>query len=175
MLLFGTLFLLWGCPPENYGDLLSPTLAEITRIHDDTTMSPQEMRSRLAELGLDSVTIDAVLQDKPLANQGGGTLRTAYQKLVAPDFMALTPDEVQLFGIQANKIDSTLASGNITDEQAQAIVSMFQNNFLSSPADVTAFLDTPGNNVPSVVTNGDALVRGLFVNFAFQSLLPFLP
>jgi hypothetical protein len=174
VLSLGVMLLLVGCPPEDYATLLPPTLPEIKRIHDDPNMPVAEMRSRLAELGLDPVTINALLQDKPLGNQFGGTLRTAYEKLVAPDFTALTPDEIQLFALQASQIDTTL-NVQFTDEQAQALVVWFRDNSLFSPQDVTTYLDTPGNSAPSVITDEDQVIRSLFVDFDFSLLLPELP
>jgi hypothetical protein len=169
----GALTLLVGCPPEDYASLLPPTLAEITAIHDDTTLSPPEMRSRLAELGLDPVTINAVLQDKTLANQFGGTLRTAYDKLASGNFTALTPDEIQIYASQVNGIDPTI-SVQLSDAQAQDLLTMFQSNDLQNPTQVAAWLDTPGNFVPSSITDGATVVRNLFVDFDFHSLLPIL-
>ncbi len=173
-LLSGTLLFLIGCPAESFDSLAPATLAEIDRIRNDTTMPVPEMRSRLAELGLDPITINAVLWDKPLGNQFGGTLRTAYEKLTIPDFTALTPDEIQMFAAKATEVDDTL-SLQFNDQQAQALSNMFRNNSLTSPADLTSYLDTPGNSVPTAVGVGDEDVRSLFVDFDLSLLLPELP
>jgi hypothetical protein len=166
--------MLVGCPPEDYAGLLPPTQAQIAQIHDDPNMPPPEMRSRLAELGLDPVTINAIMQDKPLGNQFGGTLRTAYDKLVSGNFTALTPDEIQLYAIAAGQVDPAV-SVQINDAQAQALVTMFQDSDLQTPTQVAAWLDTPGNFVPAVLPDGATVVRNLFVDFDFRSLLPVLP
>jgi hypothetical protein len=170
----GVLALLLGCPPEDYASLLPPTLAEIKRIHDDPNLAAPEMRSRLTELGLDPVTINVIMQDKTLGNQFGGTLRTAYGKLVSGNFTALTPDEIQIYASQVNQVDSAI-SQQFTDAQAQALASLFQTNYLQNPTDVAAWLDTPGNFVPAVIPDGATVVRDLFVDFDFHRLLPILP
>jgi hypothetical protein len=170
----GALTLLVGCPPEDYPSLLPPTQAQIARIHDDPDMSPSEMRSRLAELGLDPVTINAVMQDKPLGNQFGGTLRTAYGKLSSGNFTTLTPDEIQIYGTEIGGVDPALAV-QLNDQQAQSVLTLFQSNDLQNPAEVAAWLDTPGNFVPAGLPDGETTIRNLFVDFDFDRLLPVLP
>jgi hypothetical protein len=173
-LVLGLLLLIPGCPPEDYATLVPATLSEIDRIRNDPNMPPQEMRSRLAELGLDPTTINAVLAGQTLANQDGGSLRTAYDKLTAPDFTALTPDELQILATRETQVDTTLGL-SLTDAQAQALANMLRDHDLLSSADVVAFLDQPGNNVPSVITDGEQTVRSMLVDFDFSRLLPLLP
>ena len=161
-----------GCPPEDYRDLVPATLAQITRIHDDTTLRPQEQRTQLEALGLSPLTINAVLHDKTLGNQFGGDLRSAYLKVVKPDFEALTPDEIQLYAAAATSLQSALGI-NFTDAQAQDIVDFFATADLSSPAKLTTFLDATPDGVPSSVTAAN--LRSLFVTFDPALLLPLLP
>jgi hypothetical protein len=161
-----------GCPPEEYSDLVPATLAEITRIHDDDTLRPQEQREQLEALGLSPTTINAIQQDKTLGNQFGGDLRSAYLKLVKPDFQALTPDEVQIFGAAATSLQSSLGI-NFTDVQGQDIVDFFATADLSSPDELSAYLDATPAGVPSSVTAAN--LKALFVTFDPALLLPILP
>lgn len=161
-----------GCPPETYPDLVPATQAEITRIHDDDTLRPQEQREQLEALGLSPSTINAILQDKDLGNQYGGTLRTAYLKVVEPDFQALTPDEIQIYASAATSLQSALAI-SFTDVQGQAIVDFFASADLSSPAELAAFLEATPEFVPSSVTAAN--LQSLFVTFDPALMLSMLP
>ena len=167
-----TALLAGGCPPENYPDLVPVTQEQITRIHDDTTLSPQQQRTQLEALGLSPLTINVVLQDKPLGNQFGGDLRTAYLKVTKPDLEALTPDEIQIYASGASSAQTSL-NISFTDAQAQDIVDFFAANDLSSPAKLTAFLDATPEAVPPSVTADN--LRSVFVTFDPALLLPQLP
>ncbi len=173
-LVTGAVLVLVGCPPEDYGTLVPATLTQINRIHGDPNMPPWEMRSRLADLGLDAATIDAVMSDKPLGNQSGGTLRTAYEKLTEPQYTALTPDELQIFAVQASSVDTAL-NVQFSDDQAQALANWFRDNDLNSGAEVDAYLNVPGHTAPAGIENGAETVRSLFVSFDYSLLLPELP
>jgi hypothetical protein len=170
----GVVLVLAGCPPEDYGTLVPATLTQINRIHNDPNMPPWEMRSRLADLGLDAATINVVLSDKVLGNQFGGTLRTAYDKLTEPQYTALTPDEIQIFAIQASSVGTAL-NVQFNDDQAQAVAKWFRDNDLNSGAEVDAYLNVPGHTAPPGIDNGADTVRSLFVSFDYSLLLPKLP
>jgi hypothetical protein len=161
-----------GCPPETYPNLVPATLTEITRIHDDTTLRPQEQREQLEALGLSPLTINAVLQDKDLGNQFGGDLRSTYLKVVKPDFEALTPDEIQIYAAAATSVQSALGI-SFTDLQAQDIVDFFATADLSSPEELATFLDATPEFVPASVTAANLL--SLFVTFDPALVLPLLP
>ncbi|MBP7747122.1 MAG: hypothetical protein KA383_13435 [Phycisphaerae bacterium] len=161
-----------GCPPEDYPDFAPVTLKEIDLVRNDATLTPQEQRVALAELGLSSATIDVLLKDKSLANQGGGDLRTAYTKLVAPDFLALTPDEIQIFASTASSVDDDL-SYTLTDVQARAIVDFFNDYDMGSPEALAAFLEDTPDAVPGTIP--DDVLQDLFIDFDLSLLLPELP
>jgi len=161
-----------GCPPEDYTDLVPATQSEIKRIHDDATLTAQEQRTQLEALGLSPLTINAVLRDKQFGNQFGGDARSAYQKVTRPDFLTLTPDEIQIFASLASSVDSTL-SVSFTDAQAQDIVTSFAQFDVSSPQKLAALLEQSPDAVPGSVT-ADAL-RKLFVGFDPTLVLPKLP
>lgn len=165
-------FLAGGCPPENYPYLAPATLRAIDRIRNDDDLGPQEKRTQLEALGLSPVTVNVLLQDERLANQFGGTLRTAYTKVVAPNYRALTPDEIQIYGDEASAVDTTL-SVELTDAEAQAIATFFKDEEISSADDLAAFLEDSANEVPEVIPDG--VLRSLFVDFDPTRLLPRLP
>ncbi len=165
-------FLLGGCPPENYDQLAPATMRVIDRIRNDDDLSAPEKRAQLEALGLDPVVINALLKDERLANQYGGDLRTAYRKVTEPDLRKLTPDEVQVYADEASKVDNTV-NLSLTDEQAQAIVDLLRREDLISSADVAEFMENPDNEIPSVIPDG--ALRRLFVDFDPERLLPNLP
>jgi len=149
-------------------------MVEVNRIVQNTGLTPTEMRTQLAALGLDPVTINGLLQAQRLGNQFGGDLRTAYTKITQPDFTSLTPDEVQAWGDAASNLDpNDTLSVTLTDAEAEAIVTVFRDEGLKSPAELTTFLDDPNSNVPSVIPAG--VLKSLFVDFDPKRLLTTLP
>lgn len=171
---FAALFaLVVGCPPENYPDIVPPYLTDdVTPIVNDDTRTPNEKRVALAELGLSPSTINAILRSVRLGNQYGGTLRTAYDKVVAPNFLLLTPDEVQIYSDTATEVSDAI-SVTWNDEQAQAIVSYFDSYDLATPDELQAALDDNPDAVPAVVTASD--LQSVFVDFDPALVLPELP
>jgi hypothetical protein len=161
-----------GCPPETFPDLVPATLAEITRIQAEDTVRPQDQREELEALGLSPSTINALLRDKDLGNQFGGDLRSAYLKVVEPDFQALTPDEIQIYAAAATTLQSSLGI-SFTDVQAQDIVDFFSSADLSSPEELAAFLEATPEFVPSSVTAAN--LQSLFVTFDPARTLTMLP
>lgn len=164
--------LVGGCPPESYDNLAPATLRAINRIVDDNDLTPQEKRTELEALGLSPMTVNVLLQEERLANQFGGDLRTAYVKVTTPDYRALTPDEIQLYGDEASEVDTTLEV-ELTDKEAQAIAQFFDDEEISSPEDLEAFLEDSDNEVPEVIPDG--VLRSLFVDFDPTRLLSRLP
>lgn len=161
-----------GCPPEDYSNLVPLTQAEITRIVNDENLNPQEQRLQLEALGVSPLTINALLRDKPLGNQFGGDLRTAYQKVIEANLQALTPDEIQIYAAQVASVDSTLGA-NFSDAQAQDIVDFLADSDLSSAEELATFLAQSPEFVPSSVTADD--LQNVFVEFVPSLLLPVLP
>jgi hypothetical protein len=170
--LVGVLLPLCGCPPEDYPDVVPPTLAQINPIVSDTTLTPEQKRAKLTSLGLTPETINGLLRDERTGNQYGGNLRTAYNKVVAPNFVLLTPDEVQIYGDGATQVDPN-QSFALTDAQAQAIVDFFAANDLRTPDELKAWLADPNNVVPSAIPANT--LTPLFIDFDPKLLLPILP
>ena len=118
--------------------------------------------------------INALLTSERTANQYGGDLRSAYDKVKSERFNELTPDEVQLYGDEASDVDDGI-SFTLTDEQAQAIVDFFQDNSVATRNELIAFLDDPikvagiSSEIPSDVLND------LFIDFDPDALLESLP
>lgn len=168
-----TLFLLacGGCPPENYPTNIAVTLTEINEIRNDSTTTIQEKRAALVALGLDTLTIDSLLRTDPDGNQGGGDLRTAYDKIVAGDFQDLTPDEVQIYNNAAADADSTIEV-SLTDAEALAVTQFFQDIGLNSADELEAYLNA-GGPVPDDIPDG--ALTSIFVDFDPTLLLSDLP
>jgi hypothetical protein len=173
--LLGSLALLvCGCPSENYPNQLPATGAEINRIVQNNQLTSQEARTELVALGVDPVTINGLLQAQRLANQFGGDLRTAYTKITKPEFTSLTPDEVQVWGDEASALDpNDSLSVTLTDAEAQAIVTLFRDEGLTSSTALKDFLADPLSSVPSTIPDG--VLQSLFVDFDPTRLLTKLP
>ncbi len=171
----GTLLLAGGCPPEIFNNALPTTLEDINQIRGDSSLSTQEKRTQLGALGIAPLTINALLNSERLGNQYGGDLGTAYAKLIAPNLRSLTPDEVQIFGDEATAVidDDTVLSIALTDAEALAITTFFDDNGLLTPDELEAYLDNTANTVPDTIP--DDVLRGLFVDFDTDLLLPELP
>jgi hypothetical protein len=170
-----TLLLVVGCPAEDYQNAVSTTLDAINRIRNDTSLTAQEMRTQLADLGLDSSTINALLKSQRLGNQFGGDLRTAYEKVVGGQLSSLTPDEVQIYGDEATTVvnDSTTLSVAYTDTEAQAVLDFFVQNQINTVQELSAYLNDSSNTVPATIPSGT--LQGLFVDFDPSKLLSVLP
>lgn len=170
---FGSLLvMLAGCLPELYPDIAPATLREVNRIRNDATLTAPEKRAELEALGIDPLTINGLLRGERLANQFGGSLRSAYDKVVLPDLRRLTPDEVQLYGDAASEVSDTI-SVQFTDTAALAIVQFFVDEDLRSADELEAFLDDSANTVPARVDITQ--LRNVFVNFRPADILPILP
>jgi hypothetical protein len=163
-----------GCPSENYPNLLPATGVELNRVLQNSQLTLQETRTELANLGVDPVTINGLLQADRLGNQFGGDLRTAYTKITQPDFMSLTPDEVQVWGDEASALDpNDSLEVTLTDAAAQAIVTLFRNEGLASATALENFLADPLSSIPSAIPDG--VLQSLFVDFDPENLLTKLP
>jgi hypothetical protein len=174
--LFGSLaalsLMMGGCP-ENFDAAVGATQEEIDRIVDDDDLRPEQKRTALESLGLSAQTINAILIDETLANQFGGDLRSAYNKVVAGQYRELTPDEVQFYGQAAND-DSSIAT-DYTDTQAQSIVDFFAANRVDNAAELESVLSAPGNEALAPAGVPRAPFAGLFVDFVPADILDQLP
>lgn len=167
----GLAALLGGCPRELYDTLVPTSVEEVDLIRNDEELSGQEKREQLEALGLSPLTINALLRDDETANQFGGDLRSAYTKLVAPNFTSLTPDEIQILGREATDIDAD-TDVSIDDEQAQEIADFFDERAIESPEELEAFLDAGGSIADPQLSN---IVNALFLDFDPDLLVPQLP
>lgn len=172
LLVVGAVGLLGGCPPEEYPTLGPATLEEVTVIIEDADLTPQERRDELAALGFTSAAIDALLSAEPLGNQGGGDARSAYEKVVAPDFTALTPDEIQHFNTEAVAVADDYST-ELADRAAQAIADLFDEFDLDSPEELEAFLDAEPDSIPTTIPDG--VLEFVFIEFDADLILPRLP
>lgn len=159
--MLGALLALGGCGLDTFYSTLPPTLREIDAIAADDSLSPQEKRLRLEELGLEPLVINAVLADQRTANQFGGDLRSAYDKVVGGQFDQMTPDEIQLYNDAARSASNTI-SFTLSDAEAQAIRDLFVNNDIQTEAELSAFLANPENEVPAPIPDG--ALQQLFVD-----------
>lgn len=161
--------LLCGCPPEEFPNTPAVTLEEINRIRNDADLDPQARRVALAELGLSESTINVLLSTLRTANQFGGTLRSAYDKVTTGRLFALTPDEVQIYADEASAVDDPL-NVQLTDRQAQAIVTFFNDFHVTTPGELDALLRQTGFTPPETIPEG--VLASVFVDFDPERLLP---
>jgi len=162
-----------GCEPTLV-DALSPTMKDIDPIVTDTSLSPQEKRQRLADLGLPPLVINALLRNERTGNQFGGDLRSAYEKVTGGRLDELTPDEVQIYGDEAESV----AGGQdftLSDKQAQAVVDLFRQEGIKTPQNLADFLDDPLNAAGVSADVPQDTVLALFVDFDPSELVDRLP
>ncbi len=170
-LLASTLLYTVGCPPDRFDNTLPPLQSQVSRIQNDSTLTPQQQRQQLEDLGLTPSIINAILRSVRTGNQFGGDLRTAYEKIAGERFTELTPDEVQIYGDEATKLQASLAI-NLDDAPAQAIVDFFQQQQINTRAELTAYLAS-GNEIPGTIPAG--VLPNLFVDFDPALVIPDLP
>jgi hypothetical protein len=144
-----------GCGQPYYGAALDATLEQVELIRESDTLTPQEMREALAEYDIDPVTINGLLLGVRLANQFGGDLSSAYDKVVNDQLSEMTPDEVQYYG---DATDQT----TLDDAEAQAIVDFFQDDGINSLTELEGFLDDPANQLPDGID--EASLRSVFID-----------
>ncbi len=161
-ILFGTtLSLAVGCGQSEFPAALDATLEQVDDIRNDESLEPQEKRDALAAFGIDPVTINGLLRAERLANQFGGDLSSAFEKVSNDRLSEMTPDEVQYYG------DATEVT-TYGDAEAQAIVELFADNNLNSRADLEDFLDDPATEVPAAID--EANLREVFVDTSLQDV-----
>ncbi len=164
--------LVGGCPPENYPTQSSVVQLDVEQIVNNNNLLPQEARDQLAALGFSPETINGLLADRDLANQFGGTGRTAYDKVVGGQLDQLTPDEIQIYASLATEANAGV-NLQLDDAAAQAMADLLQENNLQTSDELAAFLDEPENVVPPTIPDG--ALRDLFVDFDPDLILSLLP
>jgi hypothetical protein len=160
--------LLMGCGQTQFPNALDPTLEQVNSIRDSDSLDPQEKRDALAAFGIDPVTINGLLVDERLANQFGGDLSSAYQKVANNRMTELTPDEVQHYG-DATDITS------YSDEEAQAIFEFLNEtgDGISSRDELRGFLDDPTSVLPTEID--ETVLRNVFVETGLSVVRDKLP
>ena len=153
---------LLGCPAENFPNAIDAFQANVDAVVNNTNLTPQERREKLYELGLSPTAVNGLLRSVRLGNQFGGTLRSAYDKVVGGQYAALTPDEIQFYGDTARST-GTGTDFTITDAQAQAVADLFVAQNLNTAQQVDVFINTPGSDIPPTIPND--LLKKLFVEF----------
>jgi hypothetical protein len=151
-----------------------PTLADINTIRNDTSLTSQEQRAALTDLGLSPATVNGLMRGVRTANQDGGDLRTAYDKVVGDHLDEMTPDEVQLYGDAASSTGAK-NSYTLSDTEAQAIVSFFRDNGIATKDQLLLFLDDPANELTMSSDIPSGALDDLFVTFDTNLLISELP
>ena len=155
-----------GCGQTTFDDALGATLEQVDYIRGSGTLEPQEKRAALAEFGIDPVTINGLLQTERLANQFGGDLSSAYDKVANDQLDQMTPDEVQYYG---DATDLTTYS----DAEAQAVVDFFNENGIESVDELETALDDPTIGLPTTIDETD--LRGVFIDTSLDDVRDKLP
>lgn len=158
--------LLMGCGAQNLDTFLPTTLDHVDDIRNSTALEPQEMRDQLAALGFDDVTINGLLRAITFGNQFGGTITTAYNKVVNGEIFSLTPDEIQIYANESG-------AGSFTDDSASKLAAWFADNSITTGESLGTALDDPA--IEFVSGLGADTVRAVFVDFDPADLLPSLP
>ncbi len=150
-------------------------LDQINAIVNDESLTVQQKRSQLEDLGLNPLVINAILASERTGNQFGGDLRTAYDKVTGGHLNELTPDEVQIYGDEVEAVSANGTDFTFTDAQAQEIVDLFRANNIATSAELSAFLDDPASAAVLPADLTSAQLTRLFVDFDTTLLLPKLP
>jgi len=175
----GVLFVVLTACDVPFDNVLPPSREDIQAIRNDSDLTPQEKRAGLEALGLSPLIINGILIEERTGNQYGGDLRTAYNKITGGQFDELTPDEVQILADTATDLDDDVDAidglDELTDAQAQTIVTFFQSNDITSKEDLIVFLEDPLNvaMIPSDIPDG--ALDALFVEFDTDLLIDELP
>jgi hypothetical protein len=155
MLIGVGLMLAAGCGQTDYPATLNATLQEVDEIRNSSTLEPQEMRDALAAFGIDAVTVNGLLWKVRLANQFGGDLASAYDKVVNDQLAEMTPDEVQFYGDATDEV-------TLDDAEAQAIADFFRDDSIDSLTELEDFLDDTANELPTGVDEEN--LRAVFID-----------
>lgn len=157
---------IFACNPINFDAALNTTIEDVDEIRNDAGLSSQEKREALAELGIDDVTINGLLQGERLGNQFGGDLVSAFEKITGDRYSDLTPDELQVYG------DATGLT-NYSDAVAQEIADFFVEEGINSSDELEAALDDPETVLPQALVEDN--LRDIFVEFDPDDVLATLP
>lgn len=154
-----------GCGQTDFEADFGVSLEMVQEVIDDEELTSQETREALAALGIDEVTINALLRADRVANQFGGDLRSAFLKISGGRFGELTPDEAQVYG------DATQVT-EFSDTEAQAIVDFFVEVGVNDADALQTLLDAPGFQIPTGID--DVNLREVFVDFDPDDVIPLI-
>lgn len=171
-LLWPALLSMPACEPNVFPASAGPSLQQVEDIRDDEDLTVVEKRAELALLGLDDVTINAVLVDERTGNQFGGDLRTAYDKITGGRLDTLTPDEVQIYADAASEATEDF-NFDLEDNEAAAVVRLLSENELRTTGDLNVYLADGTNPVPSEIP--EDFLQNVLVDFDPDLLLDELP
>jgi hypothetical protein len=144
------MFAVAGCALAPLPGAPDTNLEEIAAITGNPNLTDAEKRQRLEDLGVEPVVINTFLKDEITANQFGGTLASALDKVVQGRLSEMTPDEVQLYTEGAAVTpDGTVTS--LDDKAAALSVALFRKNGIDTLDELRAFLDDEANEVPNAI------------------------
>lgn len=160
-----------GCGTVDFPAALGGSTLDVDRIVGDADLTGQEKRDQLAALGFSQTTINALLRDTRTANQFGGTLTTAFNKLTSGRLNELTPDEIQIYADAAE--DAGGPSVNIADDAALGIADFFIANSILTREDLEQVLADPSIEIPGIISVGS--LTDVFVDFDPNEVIEQLP
>lgn len=158
--------LLTACGAQDLDTFLGTTLDQVDDIRNDVTLEPQDKRDALAALGIDEVTINGILRSEQFGNQFGGTLTTAFNKVVNGEMATMTPDEIQIYA------DET-GAGTFSDDAGQKLTNFFADNGITTRESLGEALDDP--TIEFISGLSEETVRAVFVDFDPDDLIEALP
>ncbi len=161
-----------GCEPNVFPASAGPSLQQVEQIRDDDGLTAVEKRAELALLGLDDVTINAILVEERTGNQFGGDLRTAFDKVTGGRLDTLTADEVQIYADAASEASEDF-NFDLEDDEAAAVVRLLRDNEIRTTGDLNVYLANGTNPVPSDIP--EDLLQDVLIDFDSDLLLDELP
>lgn len=172
VLLSPLLTLAWGCEISSFPNAIPASLGDVNAIRNDSDLSSAEKRDELAGLGVDQLTINAILVRDRTGNQFGGDLESALEKVTGGRLSDLTPDEVQIYTDAAAEEDTNI-DFDITDEAAAATVQLFVENDIDSSDALSTFLNDSNSEISSDIP--EDFLETVFLDFDANLLLSKLP
>ena len=85
--------------------------------------------------------------DARTSNQGGGNILTTGIKVNNGELTSLTPDEIQIIGDQLSNFVPDAPDVELTDEQAEVISQVLEENGINTIEDAIALGQNPGDIV----------------------------
>lgn len=171
-LLAPVLTLALGCEVSSFPDSIPTSLGDVNAIRNDVDLSSAEKRAELGRLGVDQLTINAILASDRTGNQFGGDLESAFDKVSGGRLNDLTPDEVQIYADAATEEDESI-DFDITDEEAAATVNLLVENGIDSTDALSTFLNNSNSEISPVIP--EDFLDNVFLDFDANLLLPKLP